>query len=102
MIACSNDTCSFWVHMHSYEGVNLDESIPCPWCGSRLNVEEEIPYWTGQRLGIRPEDLTFHGKVVLNRVEKMARELNVPKEQVLRVAQQGCGGCVQRAKAVEL
>lgn len=98
MIACSK--CKFRVRAHEYDGKQIDaESDSCPLCKAVLIEESPEPIqFIERRLGktlpiIDGSQFIFHDKIVLNRVEKFARETGVPKDLVMAAAKQFCAPC---------
>jgi hypothetical protein len=95
MIRCS---CGFFVRAHEYDGKELSAADPCPLCSVPLvETEPEAIQFIERRLGktieIDGSQFIFRDKIVLNRVDKYARENGIPKHIVMAAAKAYCGPC---------
>lgn len=102
MIACTNATCNFWVHVHVYSGKELNQDSLCPFCESLLKqIYPEDIKWADEHLRlthqIALDGRQFidqrSGKVKILTVKRYAKENSLPEEIVMNIAKQHCRQC---------
>ncbi len=98
-----NPACEFWVIYHHHQGKPLKHDDSCPYCAQPLLEVSPPPPGEPTYAPVASSSIdgrqfvTASGKIVLNRVEKYAREHGLERETVMQAARQHCVPCQQKA-----